>query len=215
MDCKGIIFDMDGTLVDSMGMWYQLGTMILEGNGLTPKEEDLNRKVCWMTVPEMKEFFEKEYGLCCGSLEEFVRLYYREVDKRYASDIPEKPGIRGVLERARAAGIRTCVATATRTSSAELVLGRLGLLPYFEFVLSCDDVGKSKKYPDVYLEAARRLGLDVSECVVFEDALQGVRTAKAAGFRVAAIYESASPWEAEAIKACCDRYITAYRELLA
>lgn len=59
MDCKGIIFDMDGTLVDSMGMWYQLGTMILEGNGLTPKEENLNRKVCWMTVPEMKEFFEK------------------------------------------------------------------------------------------------------------------------------------------------------------
>lgn len=140
---------------------------------------------------------------------------YREVDKRYASDIPEKPGIREVLERARAAGIRMCVATATRTSSAELVLGRLGLLPYFEFVLSCDDVGKSKKYPDVYLEAARRLGLDVSECVVFEDALQGVRTAKAAGFRVAAIYESASSWEAEEIKACCDRYITAYRELLA
>ena len=74
-----------------------------------------------------------------------------------------------------------CVATATRISSAKIVLERLGLLSYFEFVLSCDDVGVGKSHPDVYLKAAEKLGLPVSECVVFEDADFGIQAARAAG----------------------------------
>lgn len=214
MDCKGILFDMDGTLVDSMGMWYHLGSMILKAEGKTAKEPDLDAKVCWMTVPEMKEFFEKEYGIQCRDFSAFTELYYREVDKCYASTIQAMPGIRKVLDAARAAGIRMCVATATRISSAKIVLERLGLLSYFEFVLSCDDVGAGKSHPDVYLKAAEKLGLPVSECVVFEDALVGIRTAKKAGFTVVAIRDPNAYWEAEEIRGLCDRYLTRYEDLL-
>ena len=107
-----------------------------------------------------------------------------------------------------------CVATATRISSAKIVLERLGLLSYFEFVLSCDDVGAGKSHPDVYLKAAEKLGLPVSECVVFEDALVGIRTAKKAGFTVVAIRDPNASWEAEEVRGLCDRYLTRYEDLL-
>lgn len=214
MNCKGIIFDMDGTLIDSMGMWRGLATIFLADNGLAPKEAGLDEKVYRMTVPEMRRFFEEEYGLRYDTLTDFREAYYHAVDYYYRTTILPRPGVLAFLQKVRDVGIRMCVATATRTQSAMLALERLGFLDYMEFVLCCDDVGAEKDQPDIYLEAARRMGCAVSECVVFEDALYCVRTAKKAGFRTVGIYEKSAPWEAERIREACDLYIAGYEDLL-
>ena len=214
MDCKGIIFDMDGTLIDSMGMWRSLATIFLADNELEPKEAGLDEKVYLMTVPEMRQFFEKEYGLRYHTLADFQEAYYHAVYCYYRTVIRPRPGVFAFLQKIRDAGIRMCVATATRTQSAMLALKRLGFLDYMEFVLCCGDVGAEKDQPDIYLEAARRMGCSVSECVVFEDALYCIRTAKKAGFRTVGIYEKSAPWEAECIRAVCDLYIEGYEDLL-
>ena len=213
MDCKGLIFDMDGTLIDSMEMWRSLATIYLADRGLVPKEEGLDSKVYRMTIPEMQEFFEREYGLHYDTLREFQESYYQAVEKYYAAEIQPRTGVMKLLCEAKKAGLRMCVATATRTRTALLALSRLGILDYMEFVICCDDVGADKDQPDIYLEAARRLGFRVSECVVFEDALYCVRTAKKAGFRTVGLYEKSAPWEAEGIRSLCDQYLFDYDEL--
>ena len=215
MSFKGIIFDMDGTLVDSMGMWRGLATIFLAHNGLCPKEEGLNEKVYHqMSISEMKDFFEKEYGLWYPDVKSFQDAYYRAIDPYYQNIIKPIPHVFDFLKLAKDEGFRMCVATATRTRSAMLALERLGFMQYMEFVICCDDVGAGKNRPDIYLEAARRLGYAVSECVVFEDAYYCARTAVNAGFYTVGIFEKNAPGEELPMRQICSKYIMGYDDLL-
>lgn len=215
MSLKGIIFDMDGTLVDSMGMWRGLATIFLADNGLSPKEDGLDEKVYHqMSISEMKDFFEKEYGLKYPDVKSFQDAYYHAVDPYYQNTIKPIPHVFDFLKLAKDKGFRMCVATATRTRSAMLALERLGFMQYMEFVVCCDDVGVGKSHPDIYLEAAKRLGYTVSECAVFEDAYYCARTAVNAGFYTVGIYEKHAPSEELPMRQICSKYIMGYEDLL-
>ena len=213
MDCKGIIFDMDGTLLDSMGFWRKIGSITLAHLGQTPREPDFDRRVYRSSAEEIARIY-AEYGIRFSSRSDYVEAYYAAVRPCY-EQVKPLPGVLEFLEKMKAAGVRMCVATATRSDIAVPALERLGMMRYFEFLLYCDDVGAGKDKPDIYLESARRMGLAVEETVVFEDSLYCVRTAKGAGFRVVGVLDpTAEQEEIDGMKALSDRFIEGYGALL-
>ena len=200
MDKRYAIFDMDGTLVDSMGFWKHLATEYLQSKGIFPVPANILERIKPMTMSESAELFKREFGLTCDVEAEMNAM----MEAHYRNDIPLKPGVFEYLQAHRDA--RMCVASATAEHLMEACLGRLGVLPCFEFLLSCESVGAGKNSPAVFLEAARRLGAEPDEIAVFEDALYAINTAKQAGFYVVAVSDEAA--DRNAVKAAADEFIS-------
>ena len=128
--------------------------------------------------------------------------------EHYRSDVPLKPGAKAFLERLKAAGIQMCIASSTTPELIDVCLRRLGVRDYFQFLLSCEEVGEGKNKPAVYLEAARRLGSAAGNTVIFEDILVAAQTAKKAGFSLGVIYDVNSDAEQPQLKALADCWFT-------
>ena len=188
MDQRFAIFDMDGTLVDSMGYWQSLEREFLISKGVTDNLEDILERTKPLTFPEAAAFFAQ----CCdldGTPEELTHEILSLMEEHYRSDVTLKPGVIPYLDRLKEQGVPMCVASATPRHLVEICLERLGLAHYFSFLLSCVEVGAGKRQPDVYLECARRLGAQPQDIAVYEDAIYAVRTAHAAGFHVVAVHD--------------------------
>lgn len=190
------IFDMDGTLVDSMGYWQQLGREFLLSKGVTGDLEEVLQRTIPMTMLESAELFCQEFDLS-GTAEEIAAEMNAAMEDHYRSDIPLKSGTAAYLERLHRAGVTMCVASATPEILMRACLERLRVAGYFRFLISCDAVGAGKDRPDVYLAAAERLGAPPEAITVYEDAPYAARTARAAGFHVVGVYDesSAAKWE--------------------
>lgn len=195
MDKKYCIFDMDGTLVDSMGYWKRLGREFLRRQGIEEDVEPLLERCKTKTLIETAGEMIRLFGLE-GTPEELIARMNQVMEGHYRKDVCLKPGVVRYLDTLKARGVEMGVATATRRDLARLCLERLGIAQYFNFVLSCEMVGKGKDQPDVFLEAALRLDAMPGEIAVFEDAVTAVRTAKAAGFYTVGIYDEpgAADW---------------------
>ena len=191
MDKKFAIFDMDGTLVDSMGCWKQLGREFLRDKGVTGEIEQVLQKTKPMTMSESSNLFIREFGLT-GTPESVAAEMNGVMDRHYRTDIPLKPGVREYLDALHKKGVTMCVASATAEPLIRSCLTRLGVADQFSFLLSCEAVGVGKNSPDVFLEAARRMGSLPAETAVFEDALYAAETAKRAGFYTVGIYDENS-----------------------
>ncbi|MBQ9189937.1 MAG: HAD family phosphatase [Clostridia bacterium] len=196
MQCRYAIFDLDGTLVDSMGYWGEVCRDLLRQYGVEEDAQLLTERTAMMTAAEAAAWLVEAYRLPAETadiLEKTDRLLcrlYREV-------VPAKPGVAAYLKRLQARGVTMCVASASPAGDIRDCLARLGLLSYFSFILSCDEVGAGKASPAVYREAARRFGVPPERVAVFEDSLTPLRTAKAAGFYPVAVYDryARSTWE--------------------
>lgn len=203
------IFDMDGTLIDSMPAWHRLGEDYLRSKGIEPPE-NLHEQIKAMTMLECGEFARK-LGVP-GTAEQIADELNGWMEHQYCQVIPAREGVGDYLSRCRSAGVRMGVATATDGALARQCLGRLGLLGFFEFVVSCEDIGKTKTSPDIYLLAAERLGACPSQCVVFEDVLYPAETASRAGFPVVGVYDPASgEGNAQALRSFCGAFIEDWR----
>ena len=208
MDKKFAIFDMDGTLVDSMGFWKNLAAEYLHSKGVQEIPANTLDRIKPMTMSESAALFQTEFGLTSDVEAEMNAM----MDAHYRSDIPLKPGVSAYLQKLQAQGVRMCVASATAEHLMAACLERLGVLPCFEFLLSCESVGAGKRSPLVFQEAARRLGADMSEIAVYEDALYAVQTAKNAGFHVVGVYNESADWEA--VKSIADETILNWEDAL-
>ena len=204
------IFDMDGTLTDSMGVWNQLAEEYITGLGYVYSPQVME-STAHLTVLDSAAIFVEHYRLS-KTPEQVAREINALMEAHYRTDIPLKPGARTVLERLAAAGVKMCVASSTSPHLIDICLKRLGVRSCFEFLLSAEEVGAGKDRPDVYLEAARRLGSVPAETAVFEDVIFAVRTAKQAGFPVAAIYDGSSRNDQEALKEAADYYLTTWED---
>ena len=208
MDKKYAIFDMDGTLIDSMVFWKNLATEYLTSKGILQIPADILEQIKPMTMSESAALFRREFGLT-GDVEaqmnEMMEDHYRNV-------IPLKPGAWEYLENLHRQGVRMCVASATAEHLMESCLTRLGVRQYFEFLLSCETVGAGKRSPLVYQEAARRLGAVPGQIAVYEDALYAVQTAKAAGFHVVGVYDDSAADSWQAIEQESDEVILNWEE---
>ena len=212
MDKKFCIFDMDGTLVDSMPIWKSLGKDYLEARGHRPTQAQL-AAMGPMTMLEGAAFLMETFGVA-GPPERIIEEMHAVMEGHYRTDIPLKPGVRDYLDRLKGEGARLCVATATAEPLARACLERLGVEDCFDFILSCETVGAGKTRPDVYLEAARRLGSAPGETAVFEDALYAARTAKKAGFYTVGVPEAAYAQDWPALAALADETILDWRNAL-
>lgn len=211
MKYKFAIFDMDGTLVDSMGYWNRLADEYLARHGIPPLSPELKEESVAMTMEESALLFIREFGLS-STPEEICREVNGLMEAHYRADVPLKPGAAACLERMKAAGFKMAVASSTAPELLDICLRRLGVRDYFEFLLSCEEVGAGKNRPDVYLEAARRLGGAPEDTVVFEDILVAAQTAKQAGFALGVIYDVNSDGDQERLKALAGRWFTRWDE---
>lgn len=207
MNKKFAIFDMDGTLVDSMGFWNQLADEFLARRGFPPLPPELQEESIALTMEGTANLFIRAYGLP-ETPEQICAEVNGLMEEHYRTDVPLKPGAAALLERMKAAGFQMCIASSTAPALLDICLRRLGVRDYFEFLLSCEEVGEGKNRPTVYLEAARRLGGTPENTVIFEDILVAAQTAKKAGFSLGVIYDVNSDAEQPQLKALADCYIT-------
>ena len=208
MDKKYAIFDMDGTLIDSMVFWKNLATEYLTSKGILQFPADILEQIKPMTMSESAALFRREFGLT-GDVEAQMN---EMMEDHYRNDIPLKPGVREYLENLHRQGVRMCVASATAEHLMESCLTRLGVREHFEFLLSCETVGAGKRSPLVYHDAARRLGAAPREIAVYEDALYAVQTAKAAGFLVVGVYDDSAACNWQAIEQESDEVVLNWEE---
>lgn len=207
MNIKGAIFDMDGTLVDSMFMWYGLGNICVERRGKEPKP-GLGDILSRMSMRQAAEHLKEVYGFE-ESPEELIRDIYRVMEEFYMNEVEEKPGIRKVLDELKEAGIPMCVASATDSYMIEYALERVGIREYFQSVFCCRQVGEGKHSDKIYQVARESLGTKVEETLVFEDALHAAETAKRAGFPLVAVWDESEP-EQEKMKELGTIYLENY-----
>ena len=188
MRIRGAIFDVDGTLLDSMFIWDTIGETYLRSIGYQPKE-NLNETFKNMSLHQAARYYQTEYGVTL-SIDEIMDGVNAMLERYYRFEVPLKPGVAELLERLRQDGVKLCIATATDRHLVEAALDRCGVLSCFGEIFTCNEVGHGKDEPDIFEAALRFLGTRREETLVFDDALYAVRTAKEAGFPVAAVYDS-------------------------
>ncbi len=209
MDKKFAIFDMDGTLVDSMSYWRQLAGEFLASKGIREVPQSIFEKIKPMTMTESAALFIETFSLS-GTPESIAAEMNGMMDAHYRKDIPLKDGVQAYLARLAAEGVQMCVASATAEPLMEACLTRTGVRPYFQFLLSCETVGVGKNRPDVYEEAARRLGSIPSETAVYEDAHYALETAQKAGFYTVGVYDAGAEADWAQVKGMAEEVIRTF-----
>lgn len=209
---KAAIFDLDGTLLDSMPVWQNVGSDYLLAQGITPPN-GLQEKLKTMSFRISAEYFVNEFSLKT-TVEDLMGYWMDTVAHHYHSSIELKPFVVEYLKQLRSLGIRMCVATATDRRLAEAALARLGILDNFEFVITVDEVGKGKEFPDIFMEAARRLHCLPHECVVFEDSLHALLTLRETEFTSCGVHDASAEAELDKVQELSDRFIRSFAELI-
>ena len=209
MKIKGAIFDMDGTLVDSLFFWgvfwRDLGERFLgKQDYAPPKEVDL--KVRTMIFTDAMAYVRDALGIAADA-EEVVSFAAEKLSDFYRYKVKAKAGAHALLDHLKGMGVRMCVASATDKKYLPIALDACGLTPYFETVLSCAELGVGKDKPDIYFAALAALGTDASETCVFEDSFVALETAKKAGFHTVGIYDE-NNYEQERLCQASDLYLS-------
>ena len=209
MDKHCAIFDMDGTLVDSMVYWKHLAGEFLESKGVAQIPKDILARIKPMTITESAALFIRELSLN-GTPESIAMEMNAVMDKHYRKDIPIKSGVKEYLDFLYQKGVHMCVVSATAEPLMEACLKRLDILKYFCFLLSCETVGAGKEKPDAYFAAAKQLGASPADTAVYEDALYAAVTAKKAGFYVIGVYDESAEKYWNKLTALADETIRSF-----
>lgn len=208
MKIKGAIFDMDGTLINSLtfweGYWRRLGKAFFGDESFAP-DKTVDAAVRTMTFVEAQRLVKSFYKLEISD-EAFRAFSNAGVLDFYKNDVTVKDGVFSLLEHLKKNGIPTCIASATEKDVILFVLSHFGLDQYFDKVFSCADIGKNKDVPDIYLLAKDALGFSEGELCVFEDSYVAIETAKHAGFLTVGIYDE-NNFHQERLRASSDVYL--------
>lgn len=211
MRLQSAIFDMDGTLLDSMHIWHDLGPCMLWKQGLTPGP-DLHEKLKTMTLRQGAAYCKDAYHMP-QSVEEIVELIESQITDFYHNEVQAKPGVQKFLSLLKMEGVWMYVATATDRHLAEAALRHAGIDQYFRGIITCTEAGVGKESPEIFERAMRRLQSNKKDTVIFEDALHAIQTAKTAGFRVCAIYDASAEEDQQEIRRLSDYYLTSFEEM--
>lgn len=207
---EGAIFDLDGTLFDSMMAWDNLAENYLASLGITA-EEGLSQRLKTIGISEGSHILKQEYDLSLSpeeiekDINQFVERYYREI-------VLPKDGVREFLSLLAKKNVRMCIATATNRPLVEMALKRCGMEQYFSRILTCGEVGYNKNTPHIFRTALDVLQTPKEKTVVFEDAFLAIQTAKTDGFFTAAVQDVYEPRQEEIIN-LSNFYITDFNQL--
>lgn len=212
---KGVIFDIDGTLLDSMPLWNNLGERYLQKLGFTEEEtEGLSQRISTMPFVEGIRYIKKAYTL--NLEEERIREQLQEmIAKAYCDEVVLKAGVKEYLQFLKERGIPCILATAGDASLATVALKRLKVWEEFQGLLLCEEFNTSKREAKIYFLAMERLSLSKPEDVlVFEDVLHAIKSAKQAGFQVCGILDEANREDWEKIQKIADFTAKDFYELV-
>jgi HAD superfamily hydrolase (TIGR01509 family) len=202
---KGAIFDVDGTILDSMYVWEHTGELYLKKIGEKP-EAGLDKKLFSMTMKEGAEYLRRAYKLSITP-EDIIKGINATVSASYERDIMPKEGVVDFLKDMYNSGVEITVATSTDREHIEAAFKRLQIMKYFSRIYTCSEKGCSKSSPYIFSNIAREMKLNTDEIWVFEDAVYAAKAAKSAGLRVAGIYDIASKDSQEELKEIADIYL--------
>lgn len=209
-EIRGAVFDIDGTLIDAMPIWDELGARYLRRQGIAPAP-DLGKILFPMTIAEGVQYLKGTYHLNASG--DAIRAgLMDELGSFYKNEVPLKEGARETLAVLQRAKIPMVLATIGDRELENAALTRLGVRDYFQDMFFCEDYGTTKRESRIYLVCAAYLGLRPEEIIVFEDVLPAVRAAKRAGFFTVAVYDAASRKDAAEMKREADLYLISLRE---
>ena len=211
MKISGAIFDLDGTLIDSMSIWDDIAYNFLVSQGVIPKP-DLREKVATMYLNESAKYLVDEYSLDCTP-QDFKDYTERIIEDFYVRTVPPKCDAVEFLCKLKKSGVKMCIATATERKLAVPALEHNGMLGFFDGVFSCAEIGLSKQSPEIFDRALEFLGTPKGETFVFEDSYHAVATAAKAGYNVIAISDKSASNDEEKIKKLSLNFIENYAEL--
>ncbi|MBE6963849.1 MAG: HAD family phosphatase [Ruminococcaceae bacterium] len=212
MRLQSAIFDMDGTLVDSMAVWNDASARLLRARGIEP-DPATQEKIMSLTLRQGVDYCRETYGLS-ETTDELMDMVMAHMEDFYTHHVELKPGVKKFLSLLKMEGVWMYIATNTDRRLVEIALKRTGIDGYFRGILTCAEVGAGKRdSAEVYERCMRRLQSNKKDTVVFEDAIHAIRTAKAAGFRVCAVYDAPAEDKQEEIRAISDYYIRSFEEM--
>lgn len=209
---RAVIFDLDGTLVDSMWMWKDIDIEFLDRYGYQCPD-DLQDEIEGKSFSETAAYFKNRFQLPMD-LDAIKSCWIDMSIEKYKKEVPLKPGAGEFLRFLRQCGIKTGIATSNSRDMVEAVLESLNVKHYFERVATACEVASGKPSPDIYLMVSKDLAVPPSECLVFEDIPAGIIAGKRAGMKVCAIEDQFSLELADKKKKLSDYYIKDYFELL-
>ena len=208
---KGAIFDLDGTLLDSMSIWDTIGEDYLRSLGIEPRE-NLAETFKTFTLEESAEYYRTHYGVTL-SVGEIVNGVNLMIEDFYRNTVLLKEGVAEFLARLSNGGVKMCIATVTDKYLVEAALIRLNVRQYFGEIFTTAEVGCGKNDPKIYRTALAYLGTEKQETLVFEDVLHALMTAKNDGFSVAAVYDEHESRQNE-MRLVADYYILNFQKFL-
>lgn len=209
---KAVIFDLDGTLIDSMWMWKTIDIEYLERYGYE-LPSDLQGDIEGMSFTETAAYFKNRFHLT-ETLDEIKTEWNRMAYEKYSHDVPLKSGVLEFLKYLKANNIKTGIATSNSRELVDVALKNLGIEEYFDSLRTSCEVAKGKPSPDIYLLVADDLKVLAEDCLVFEDVVQGIMAGKNANMTVCAVDDEFSKdFEVEK-RQVADHFIHTYHELL-
>ena len=207
-----VIFDLDGSLVDSMWVWPEIDVEYLKRFGIS-LDERLQGDVDGMSFTETAVYFKERFGIP-DPVEKIKENWNEMAEDKYRHEVTLKKGARAFIGECLRAGCRLGIATSNSRQLAEAVIEAQGLTEAFSCILTSCEVGRGKPAPDIYLAVAERLGVKPERCLVLEDIEPGIRAGKAAGMRVCAVKDDWCQTPEEELRALADAYIEDYTQLL-
>ncbi|MDE6924946.1 MAG: HAD family phosphatase [Acetatifactor sp.] len=207
-DIDAVIFDMDGSLVDSMWIWHEIDIEYLGRFGIS-LPQGLQSKIEGMSFHETAVYFKENFSIP-NSLDEIKQTWNEMAWDKYMHEVPLKPGIPEFLKGCRERGIRLGIATSNSRELVENIASVHHLKDYFTCIVTGSEVERGKPSPDIYFAVAAGLNVACDRCLVFEDILPGIRAGKSAGMKVCAVEDEYSVPARDAKKELADYYIEDY-----
>lgn len=209
---KGAIFDLDGTLLDSMGVWRRIDEDFLGKRGIRVPDDYLKA----ITAKNFQDAADYTIERFClkESADAIMAEWFDMAIDAYTNDVALKPFVKEYMQILRENDVKIAAATSSDARLFEPCLKHHGIYEWFDAFSVTAEVKRGKGYPDVYENAAEKLGLKAADCVVYEDILKGVEGAKLGGFYVIGVEDVHSSYEKEEIQKEADRYITTFEELM-
>ena len=211
MKIEGAIFDVDGTILDSMPTWNHVCEKLLISEGIEP-EPGLGDKLFAVTVEMGAEYMKENYPLDHYTVQEIMDKVNNMMEEFYKTEAEFKLGAKELIVKLHKAGVKLTVASSTAEYCVEAAFKRLGILDYFQGLFSCATIGVTKDKPDIFFMARQLMDTDTEKTWVFEDGLYSIKTAKAEGFKIVGVYDAVSEKDQEDIKKYSDIYLKDIRE---
>lgn len=211
-DIQAVIFDMDGTMIDSMPYWLATGEQIFR-QYFFEADIDVHRELDKMSAWELAFRLFDERNDHKGK-KDFMNQWLTLMEQSYLHRAHLQEGLISVLEFFKCQNIPMCVATGTSIQLAKPLLDQLGIGDYFTFIATEEMVGKSKHYPDLFLDVVSKLKVPLYSCLLFEDSYHSARTAYGLGMKVVGVQDHATGTDATRLKNYCLDFVDSYPKFL-